>query len=51
MSWGSRRPSLSASTPTIAQVDGMNCIGPTARSNLVSPSYCPASVSRINVVP
>jgi hypothetical protein len=25
----------------------MNCIGPTARSNRVSPSYCPASVSTI----
>ena len=33
MSWGSRRPSPSASTPTTVQVEGMNCIGPTARSN------------------
>ena len=29
----------------------MNCIGPTARSKRWSPSSCPASVSRIRVVP
>ena len=45
MSCGSRVPSLSPSTPTTDQVEGMNCIGPTARSHFVSLSYCPASVS------
>ncbi len=50
MSWGLRLPSLSPSTPTTVQVDGMNCIGPTARSNFLSESYCPASVSVIRWV-
>ena len=50
MSWGLRRPSLSPSTPTTDQVDGMNCMGPTARSYVVSASYCPASVSVIRWV-
>src|SRR4051812_1277412 len=35
----------------MAQVDGMNCIGPTARSWTVSPSKRPPSVSRIRAVP
>ena len=47
MSCGLRLPSLSPSTPTTDQVDGMNCIGPTARSYFLSESYCPASVSVI----
>ena len=48
MSWGLRWPSPSASTPTTDQVEGMNCIGPTARSKVVSWSYWPASVSVIS---
>jgi hypothetical protein len=51
MSWGLRSPSPSASTPTTDQVDGMNCIGPIARSNFASESYWPASVSEIRLVP
>ncbi len=51
MSWGLRWPSPSESTPTTDHVDGMNCIGPTARSNSVSPSSAPASVSVMVVVP
>ena len=50
MSCGSRRPSPSASTPTTVQVDGMNCIGPTARSKRWSPSSRPASVSPMREV-
>ena len=33
--------------PELAQVLGMNCIGPTARSQTTSPSYRPPSVSGI----
>ena len=33
---------------TELQVDGMNCIGPTARSYIVSPSSVPPSESRIS---
>jgi hypothetical protein len=50
MSWGLRRPSPSASTPSTDHVDGMNSIGPTAQSNRASPSSSPASVSRIHGV-
>src|SRR4051812_46130140 len=51
MSWGLRCASPSASTPTTDQVEGMNCIGPTARSYFASESYWPASVSAIRDVP
>src|SRR6478735_7187276 len=51
MSWGLRWASPSASTPTTDQVEGMNCIGPTARSHVLSASYWPASLSEISVVP
>jgi hypothetical protein len=44
-------PSLSPSTPTTDQVEGMNCIGPTARSQRESESYWPPSVSEIRCVP
>ncbi len=50
MSCGLRLPSLSASTPTTDQVEGMNCIGPTARSHFASESYWPASVSGMTAV-
>jgi hypothetical protein len=36
-----------ASRPTDLQVDGMNCIGPTARSQTRSPSHVPPSLSRM----
>lgn len=42
---GSLRPSPLPSWPEVAQVEGMNCIGPTARSCVESPSYAPLSVS------
>ena len=51
MSCGERVPSLSPSTPAAAQVPGMNCIGPTARSQIGSRSSSPASVSRIVAMP
>ena len=51
MSCGLRLPSPSPSTPTTDQVDGMNCIGPTARSYCLSWSYWPASVSATFWVP
>ena len=51
MSCGLRLPSPSPSTPMTDQVDGMNCIGPTARSVVLSLSYWPASVSAIFWVP
>ena len=51
MSCGLRLPSPSPSTPTTDQVEGMNCIGPTARSKSLSLSYWPASVSLILAVP
>ena len=38
-------PSPSPSRPQTAQDEGMNCIGPTARSQVVSPSQRPPSVS------
>ena len=51
MSCGLRWESLSASTPTTDQVEGMNCIGPTARSYFASESYWPASVSAMVAMP
>jgi hypothetical protein len=51
MSCGSAAPSLSASAPYPAHVPGRNCIGPTARSKAVSPSWRPPSESRIVAVP
>jgi hypothetical protein len=51
MSCGFRTPSPSPSTPMDRQVPGMNCIGPTARSNAPSPSNEPASLSLIRAVP
>jgi len=36
---------------TACQLDGMNCIGPTARSYTGSPSRRPSSVSRIRATP
>ena len=41
---------LTLATPTTDQVEGMNCIGPTARSNFVSSSYWPPSVSSMRWV-
>ncbi|CAM5483874.1 hypothetical protein SCYAM73S_03916 [Streptomyces cyaneofuscatus] len=48
---GSLRPSPLPSMAQFAQVDGMNCIGPTARSYVRSPSCTPLSVSRISAKP
>src|SRR6478735_4363586 len=48
---GSLRPSPLPSWPQVAQVDGMNCIGPTARSWVESPSYAPPSVSLMSAKP
>jgi len=48
---GSATPSLLASRPIFAHVDGMNCTGPTARSNSGSPSKRPPSVSLMVAVP
>src|ERR1044072_6959459 len=48
---GSERPSPLPSSLQFAQVDGMNCIGPTARSWVVSPSNSPPSVSLIMAKP
>jgi hypothetical protein len=45
---GSANPSPFASAWIERHVDGMNCIGPTARSYTVSPSRAPPSVSRIS---
>jgi hypothetical protein len=45
MSWGSATPSPSPSLPYRDHVEGMNCIGPTARSQVRLPSHRPASVS------
>ncbi|GAA3306575.1 hypothetical protein GCM10020295_63140 [Streptomyces cinereospinus] len=42
---GFATPSPLPSRPAQAQVDGMNCIGPTARSYVLSPSNAPSSVS------
>jgi hypothetical protein len=47
MSWGSATPSPSASRPCRDHVEGMNCMGPTARSQVRSRSHRPASVSRM----
>jgi hypothetical protein len=38
MLFGSLRPSPLPSTAAPGQLDGMNCIGPTARSKMASPS-------------
>lgn len=46
---GSAIPSPLPSTPNTDQVPGMNCIGPTARSYVASPSSRPPSVSEIPV--
>jgi hypothetical protein len=40
-------PSPLPSRPSDRQVEGMNCIGPTARSHTMSPSQRPPSVSWI----
>jgi hypothetical protein len=45
MLFGSFAPSPLPSRPAHSQVEGMNCIGPTARSCVVSPSKAPSSVS------
>ena len=50
MSCGLRSPSGSASAPTVCHVPGMNCIGPTARSYVASPSQRPPSESVIRAV-
>ena len=47
MSLGDFLPSPSPSRPAPCQVVGMNCIGPTARSQTLSPSNAPSSLSRI----
>src|SRR5512144_1385695 len=44
---GSALPSPLPSAAWLAHDDGMNCIGPTARSQVVLPSYRPPSVSLI----
>ncbi len=44
-------PSPLPSAAYAAHVDGMNCIGPTARSHVVSWSYRPPSVSRMAAMP
>jgi len=51
MLFGFATPSPLPSTPKLRQVDGMNCIGPTARSQTVSPSSTPWSVSGIEAIP
>ncbi len=51
MLFGSLRPSPLASWPHVAQVEGMNCIGPTARSCVESPSKAPLSVSEMFAKP
>jgi hypothetical protein len=48
---GSLTPSPLPSTPAKRQVLGMNCMGPTARSKVVSRSSKPWSVSVILAVP
>jgi hypothetical protein len=48
---GSIRPSLLPSLAKVRQVPGMNCIGPTARSKLVSPSSRPPSLSLMRATP
>ncbi len=45
MLFGLLSPSPLPSAAYPAHVPGMNCIGPTARSHVVSPSYLPPSVS------
>ncbi|TCC02896.1 hypothetical protein E0H45_38450 [Kribbella soli] len=44
-------PSPFPSAPNAFQVPGTNCIGPTARSHVVFPSYTPWSVSAIAAIP
>src|SRR4051794_31602770 len=44
---GSADPLPSASTPYAFQGAGVNCIGPTARSELLSPANDPPAVSRV----
>jgi hypothetical protein len=44
-------PSSLPSAANAAQVPGMNCIGPTARSHAESPSKAPLSVSWIAAKP
>src|SRR5689334_14570593 len=51
MSLMSVTPSRSASTAYCFQVDGMNCMGPTARSQLRSVSSVPPSVSGMDLRP
>jgi len=51
MLFGSATPSSLPSRPTTAHVDGMNCMGPTARSHVVFPSHRPWSVSWMAAVP
>ncbi len=51
MSFGLATPSPSASAAQIFQELGMNCIGPTARSQVGSPSRAPPSVSAIAATP
>jgi hypothetical protein len=45
MLFGLRTPSRLPSRPLFSHVEGMNCIGPTARSHVLSPSRDPPSVS------
>jgi hypothetical protein len=47
---GEATPSPLPSLPKVFQVPGMNCMGPTARSKVVSPSRAPPSVSWITTV-
>jgi hypothetical protein len=48
---GSLVPSALASTDTRSHVPGMNCIGPTARSKVASPSSSPPSESAMWATP
>jgi hypothetical protein len=48
---GSLTPSPLPSRPAQAQVDGMNCMGPTAWSYVLLPSYWPLSVSLMSAKP
>ncbi|HEX5532256.1 MAG TPA: hypothetical protein VFX33_00780 [Actinomycetales bacterium] len=51
MFWGSMTPSPLPSLANARQVAGMNCIGPTARSNVGSPSSRPPSLSPMRATP
>ncbi|MCC9307186.1 hypothetical protein LN042_08740 [Kitasatospora sp. RB6PN24] len=44
-------PSPLPSAPQAAQVEGMNCIGPTAWSHTVLPPYLPPSVFGMAALP